>query len=235
MRTLYQLCSLVSISFLLSGFCLPAQADDSAGLVMLVSGKLEARQDSQPPRLLKRGSPFYNHDTLTTFDASEAQLRFTDGTLVSLRPDSVFKIDDYKFAGKQAAENKGSAVNYTVSLIKGGFRSISGEIAKTDPSEYKIKTDVATIGVRGTEFSLMLDPTGGLGAATYKGLIYLQNAAGYIEIGDGAEYGYAYIASNNSKPRGEPIRPSFMLNDPRVTTANFHPGTGGPRSSICLH
>lgn len=93
---------------------------------------------------------------------------------------------------------------------------------------------MATIGVRGTEFSLMLDDTGGLGAATYKGLIYLHNSAGYIEIGDGAEYGYAYVASANSKPKGEPIRPEFMLNDPRIrgiTTTITHQG---PRSSICL-
>lgn len=212
--------------------CSNALADEAAGVVMLASGKLEASQNNQSPRLLKRGSSFFKNDTLTTYDGSEAQLRFTDGTLVSLRPHSVFRIDQYQFSNTASSGSD----NYAVSLIKGGFRSISGEIAKRDPNEYKIKTDTAVIGVRGTEFSLMLDTSGGLGAATYKGRIYLRNSAGYIEIGDGAEYNYAYVASSKSKPQGEPIRPVFMLNDPRIiNTIDLHrSGNGHNRDSFCL-
>lgn len=227
-----------SLMILFSLFCLcqTVQAQtEAAGQVMLASGKLEAKQPNQTLRVLKRGSAFYAADTLTTYANSQAQLRFTDGTLVSLRPNTVFKIDQYQFDSKQPGDKKAGAVEYTVSLIKGGFRSISGEIAKTDPNEYKINTKVATIGVRGTEFSLMLDSVGGLGAATYQGLIYLKNEAGYIEIGDGAEYGYAYVASNNQKPKGEPVLPTFMLNDPRISNfTGTTTRTSTSRNSICL-
>ena len=98
--------------------------------------------------------------------------------------------------------------------------------------EYKIHTNVATIGVRGTEFSLALDETGGLGAAMYAGRIFLKNNAGVIEIGKAAEFNYAYVASANSKPRGEPVRPSFLLNDPDMK--NLTHGAGKNSSSLCL-
>ena len=152
------------IGALLFGVCQSVQAQpETVGQIILASGQLQANQPNQTPRSLKRGSPFFAHDTLTTSNNSEAQLRFTDGTLVSLRPNSAFKIDQYKFSNAPAADHKNTTVDYTVSLVKGGLRSISGEIAKKDPNAYQINAGVATIGVRGTEFSLVLDQAGGLG------------------------------------------------------------------------
>ncbi len=223
----------IGLLFCFSSLFSLAQAQPQpAGQVLLVAGKLAAQQPNQKTRLLKRGAPFYTADTLTTSDDSEAQLRFTDGTLVAMRPDSAVKIEQYQFSNTQTA-GKNKAFAYTVSLIQGGFRSISGAIAKADPDSYKIKTSVATIGVRGTEFSLAIDASGGLGAGIYTGRIYLQNNAGYIEIGKGAAFNYAYVASAYTAPKGEPVRPSLLLNDPRFGGQNQNTGT--PHSDICLH
>jgi hypothetical protein len=38
------------------------------------------------------------------------------------------------------------------SLVKGGFRAISGAIGKVNHGEYQISTPVATIGIRGTDY-----------------------------------------------------------------------------------
>lgn len=41
-------------------------------------------------------------------------------------------------------------------LLKGGFRAVSGLIGKVDRNEYRISTPVATIGIRGTDYLLIL-------------------------------------------------------------------------------
>ena len=44
----------------------------------------------------------------------------------------------------------------TLSLVSGGLRVITGAMAKTNPENYKVRTPVALMGVRGTEFAIML-------------------------------------------------------------------------------
>ncbi len=41
-------------------------------------------------------------------------------------------------------------------LLKGGFRAVSGLIGKADPNEYLISTPVATIGIRGTDYIVVV-------------------------------------------------------------------------------
>lgn len=41
-------------------------------------------------------------------------------------------------------------------LLKGGFRAVSGLIGKSDPAEYRVSTPVATIGIRGTDYLVIL-------------------------------------------------------------------------------
>jgi hypothetical protein len=41
-------------------------------------------------------------------------------------------------------------------LLKGGFRAVSGLIGKVDRNEYRVDTPVATIGIRGTDYLLIL-------------------------------------------------------------------------------
>ena len=44
----------------------------------------------------------------------------------------------------------------TLNLVSGGLRVITGAMAKTNPENYKVRTPVALMGVRGTEFSIQL-------------------------------------------------------------------------------
>ena len=54
-------------------------------------------------------------DTIVTGDG-RAQIRFTDGSLVSLRPNSQFRIDEYNYPGAPDGTEKGF-----FSLLKGGY------------------------------------------------------------------------------------------------------------------
>ena len=44
----------------------------------------------------------------------------------------------------------------TLSLVEGGLRVITGAVAKAEPEKYKLETPVALMGVRGTEFAVVL-------------------------------------------------------------------------------
>jgi hypothetical protein len=44
-------------------------------------------------------------------------------------------------------------------LLKGGFRTVSGLIGKADVNAYKVSTPVATIGIRGTDYIVVLCDT----------------------------------------------------------------------------
>jgi hypothetical protein len=41
-------------------------------------------------------------------------------------------------------------------LVKGGMRAVTGAIAQRRPEAYKVRTPVATLGVRGTEYYLRI-------------------------------------------------------------------------------
>lgn len=41
-------------------------------------------------------------------------------------------------------------------LLKGGFRTVTGLIGKTDRAQYRVSTQTATIGIRGTDYEVIL-------------------------------------------------------------------------------
>ncbi len=57
-------------------------------------------------------------------------------------------------AAQQAAAAPGSRAFFK--LLKGGFRAVSGLIGKVDRNDYRVSTPVATIGIRGTDYLLVL-------------------------------------------------------------------------------
>src|SRR5262249_44550670 len=131
-----------------------------------------------------RGAPFYVQDTLVTDKTTtRAEIRFTDGTVVALRPDTTFKVDSYQYQPTSGQGGKGGTFQYAVDLAKGGFRSVSAAISKKNPEAYKVTTPVATIGIRGTDFSLIINKHGALAAGMYHGSISINNSAGCIVIG----------------------------------------------------
>jgi hypothetical protein len=124
-------------------------APAAVGQVIVAVGPFTATQPGGKPRPLSRRSPVFSGDVLVTGDKAQGQVRFSDGSLVSLHPRSEFRVDDFRFDGSADGDE-----NAAFTLIKGGMRTITGVIGKQDRSRYKMSTDVATIGVRGTHYVL---------------------------------------------------------------------------------
>jgi len=123
-------------------------AEESSGMVVASRGEVSALTNGSS-RELKQGDFVYVNDEILTSARSFAVLQFTDGAKVTVRPDSKLIIETYLYAGNDADEA-------TLNLVSGGLRVITGAMAKTNPENYKVRTPVALMGVRGTEFSIML-------------------------------------------------------------------------------
>jgi hypothetical protein len=125
-----------------------AQTQDSSGMVIASRGEVIAMSDGGS-RELKQGDFIYVKDEIMTSNRSFAVLQFTDGAKVTVRPDSTMIIEQYLYAGNDSDEA-------TLNLVEGGLRVITGAMAKSNPENYKVRTPVALMGVRGTEFSIQL-------------------------------------------------------------------------------
>lgn len=83
-------------------------------------------------------------DRFVTGAGSIVEMRLRDGSLVTVGKDSEFVIRDYRIYRE--------APNVALfDLVKGAFRSVTGLITAR-AHRYEVRTKVATIGVRGTDF-----------------------------------------------------------------------------------
>ena len=138
----------VSIGLLGAVLSLCSVAAVEVGEVTFARGVLTGQVDGEQPRLIGKGVALQNGETLNTGSRGFALIELSDGTRMTLRPNTTFKIDEIKTeTGNESA---------FLSLIRGGLRAITGFISKASPKAFQINTSVATIGIRGTEFDARL-------------------------------------------------------------------------------
>lgn len=127
-----------------------AQAPQAAGRFVSVTGEVEVVGRDGARRNAERGGDIREGDTIVTGASALAQARMSDGGLISVRADSEFKLEQFGYRGKDDRN-----ASFVVSILKGGFRTITGLIAQVNRSGYRISTPAATIGVRGTHFEVV--------------------------------------------------------------------------------
>jgi hypothetical protein len=152
-------------------------------------GKVIAIDAAGVTRPLSKDSELNQGDTVNT-DGGRAQVRFIDGAYVSLQPNTQFKIDEYKYDGKTDGTEKGS-----LSLLKGALRTITGAIGHVNKDTYRLHTEAATIGIRGTEYLASVENS--LSVSVGDGAISLTNKAGELVVASGQS---AYVANASSMP-----------------------------------
>jgi FecR-like protein len=153
-------------------------------------GNVAAVNKAGQSRPVPKGAVIEEGETINT-NSGRTQLRFTDGAYVSLQPQSEFRIDQYRFEGKQ----DGSERTF-ISLLKGGLRTITGLVGRTNKKNYQVATTVATIGIRGTEYTIQYG--GSLSGTVGEGEIDVCNGAGCINVTNGESY---YVANQDVKPQ----------------------------------
>jgi len=177
------LLGLIAAAYPVLGYTAPAARVDFA------TGDVKAIGANGQSRTLSKGAQIEQGETIST-NNGRAHLRFTDGAYVALQPESEFRIDQYRFDGKQDGNEKGF-----FSLVKGGLRTITGLVGRTNKNAYQVTTSVATIGIRGTEYTIQYGKsvTGSVG----EGEIDVCNGAGCMNVTNGESY---YVQNQDVKP-----------------------------------
>ncbi len=142
------------LTLVITSFCITSTASyannnaEYAGKTLLAKGTVSANNSlNQNTRKLKRRSKIFSVDSITTGENSKAQFSMADGGLITLKENTEILVDNYVF---DKTTQQGSA---TLEVISGGLRSISGLIKKTG-GDFKVKTPVGSIGIRGTHFAV---------------------------------------------------------------------------------
>lgn len=155
-------------------------------------------------RGIDSSSIIYSGDTLRTNDNGRVQWTMMDDSSFAMLGDSKFKVDEFSTTGKAKA---------IFSLLKGGFRTITGLISKRAGDEYRVETPVATLGVRGTIYTAIFCKGGcdkyiadaterakvqdGLYVKVEQGTVTIKNSKGSIEVHQG-EVGF--VPNDGSAP-----------------------------------
>lgn len=149
----------LAICLLLFGQLVLAQiafAAGEAGFVTTLSGTVSAHGADGRLRTLGKDAPLFAGDTVMTEKGSAVRLRFTDGTSVTLRPNSRLAIEKYRFA-ENAPQEDAAVLN----LVKGGLRTVTGLVGKRGNKDAHLtRTPAANIGIRGTDYALLLCDAG---------------------------------------------------------------------------
>jgi hypothetical protein len=123
-----------------------------AGEVEFVRGVAFAQTGAQLPRAMGKGLALREGDRLTTGEGATVIFKLQDGTRMTLRPNSEMVVQAFKYTETAVAEDN----SMVLQLLRGGFRTVTGLIAKGSPESAKVQTATATIGIRGTDFDARL-------------------------------------------------------------------------------
>jgi hypothetical protein len=187
------------------------QASEMAGRVLVAVGDATVVRGSQQIRL-SAGTKIEAGDTLHVGDVSNLQVRFTDEAIMALRPNTILKVEEYAFANNIDTDKS------IFGLVKGGLRTITGVIARASRNSYAVKSQTATIGIRGTHFTLVhcdtncrdadgMVASGGTYGGVTDGRISVTNESGESEFGKNE---YFYVAAKDAPPTPLIAPPPFL-------------------------
>lgn len=117
-----------------------------AGRFQFVLGDVRIVGLNGQERPAQKGQEILEGETLRTGANASAQVKMIDGGLIAMRPESQIKLEAYDARGIEQGKEKA-----VISLAKGGFRTVTGLIGKSNKESYSVTTPTATIGIRGTD------------------------------------------------------------------------------------
>src|SRR2546426_716118 len=222
-----------SLIIVLGLLCAPGLASAQAGRFLLAVGDVAVARGQAEIRAAT-GTPVQSGDTIRVGPASNAQIRMTDESIVGLRPGTVFRIDAYEYSGQAEPRS-------IFSLLKGGFRTVTGAIGRLHNRErYAVRTPTATIGIRGTHYTVVHCDNdcggadrGSIANGTYGGVtdgrIEVVNQTGEHEFAANA---FFYVASAGTAPQNLIAPPNFLYD--RLEGQARSRGSRGNESSEAL-
>lgn len=127
----------------------PASAANSPATrfatVQRVRGEVTATSGSSgATRMLRENDAVFVGERLRAAGSAEAVLKTDEAGFIAIRPQAEFIAEQFTAEGKPTDR-------FTLRLIKGGVRMITGWIGRINRTQYRVTTLTATIGIRGTD------------------------------------------------------------------------------------
>ena len=133
---------------MLSFATIASAEEDPIGVVISVTGEVNAKGSEAGKRALARGTDFFVNDVISTGSGATVSLRFLDGSVIELMGLTEYKVNQYQYAEASPDDDA-----FSSELIKGGLRAISGKMGERNPDGVKINAQMTTLTIRGTEWT----------------------------------------------------------------------------------
>lgn len=226
--------SIRSFGIAASLFALGAAPAFADGTMTHLSGLVSLQKADGTIAVGVTGAKVVMGDTAVTGAGAYVRIEMTDGGEIVLRPNSQLKIEGYAYSEAKPAED-----SFIFSMLKGGMRTVTGLIGKRGNRDaYNLKTETATVGIRGTQFDLRVCQAncGALPDGTYVavrfGAVLTSNAAGSLGVAAGQVAFVPQVAAPRILPRDPGIGFSPPAVIPKVDEKKKQqaaPATGGTR------
>jgi hypothetical protein len=144
----------------------------SGSNVYVVNGDVFVSRGKNPAHRVDENEAIASNTLVTTGENSSALLKFEDGQVVTMQPDSSFLVREYRYDANKVADS-----NIVFSMLKGGMRFITGLIGKAKKQAFRLAAPNATIGIRGTDFMVVMADKS-MYSRVKTGRITMTNAAG---------------------------------------------------------
>jgi len=119
---------------------------------------VQANLPPNGPEQAKVGDLIYRGDIVQTGPDGKLGVAFTDGSSFSVSPNARMEVNEFVY------DPKGHSNSSLMSLSKGTFTFIAGEVAHT--GSMKVNTPVGTMGIRGTAPRVEILPDGSVKFST---------------------------------------------------------------------
>ncbi|GMR01331.1 MAG: hypothetical protein BMS9Abin19_0703 [Gammaproteobacteria bacterium] len=179
------------------------------GTVAESSGSVVAVDKRKISRKLTRGNAVYLGDKVITGEKGSVRLKMIDDAVLDLRCFSIMVIEEYALN----TTSRRSILN----LLQGSLKKVTGQIGKMAEDVYELKTPVASVGVRGTEYALRVFQSKGCGGTidaddgfyleVIRGLVDVHNEAGREVIAKGET---AYVPLPKAVPKKIKVKPGVI-------------------------
>ncbi len=167
------------------------------GNIMALKGEATIERASKSIHATS-GAELLEGDTILTKAKTRLQVMLTDGTVVTIGPNSSFSFDEFSFDGTKNSK-------LSMRAERGFFRSVTGKLGKIAPERFKVKTASATIGIRGTDFSAEISQDKEI-IKCYSGAIFVDFKGEFNEVDAGSMI--------ELSPQGMGLKHSFSKNTP---------------------
>lgn len=178
------------------------------GHIKLVHGDVTLINREGSARVAAVNHVIHEGDHILTGPSGELHAEMTDGALLAARPNAHIRVDTYRLTGTRSD-------NTWLQLFRGGMRFVTGWVARSNPPAFRLRTPVATIGIRGTDFDVFhlseaeLSEPDELGThmLVHEGATLLSTDVGELEVAAGEA---AFALATDALPEAHRSVPGFF-------------------------